>query len=558
MRVIKRYWILVLIVLIASIVRFYNLSSIPPSINWDEAALGYNAYSILHTSRDEYGNILPLVFKSFGDYKPGMYVYLDAPFVLLFGLTEFAVRMPSAIFGILSVLVFYFLVKELFDQERLALIASFFLAISPWHLIISRPAFETNVALFFNLLGIFMFLRFLKRGNFYLILSLFSFIFSLYTYQSSKLIVPSIVFVLVILWWKELWKLKLKIIASLFVISLLAIPIYFGTIFGGQGGRLEVFSVFSYRRGIEELTQLAAVDKTNVNSLPFRIFHSEVYNFGQTILGHYLNHFAPRFLFFEGDYQNKRTGIQDSGMMYLFDAVFLILGAFIFFKTNLDRKKYFLLFWLIISPLPAALTRDLVAPLRAANMIPPLILFSALGAEFVLNKIKTFSKVIYFISALGFGIFIFWNVLSVFDSYFIHSPKSSSKDWVFGYKEAIKSVENKYDNYDKIVFTTAYNEPYIFTLFYNRYSPQEFQAKAKLEYVRGAKDVGEVINLDKYNFRQIYYPSDRDLNNTLIVGTSMELSEHDLNRDLKLGKIEIIDEIKFLDSETAFKIIGVK
>ena len=66
---------------------------------WDEAALGYNAYSILETGRDEYGQILPIIFKSFGDYKPGFYVYLTLPFIKVFGLNELSVRLPSIILG---------------------------------------------------------------------------------------------------------------------------------------------------------------------------------------------------------------------------------------------------------------------------------------------------------------------------------------------------------------------------------------------------------------------------------------------------------------------------
>src|SRR5438874_1717900 len=104
--------ILILIVFLASILRFWNLGSVPPSLEWDEAALGYNAYSLLHTGRDEYGTLLPLNLKSFGDYKPAVYAYLDVPFVAIFGLNEFAVRLPSALAGIGLVIVIYFLMME--------------------------------------------------------------------------------------------------------------------------------------------------------------------------------------------------------------------------------------------------------------------------------------------------------------------------------------------------------------------------------------------------------------------------------------------------------------
>jgi len=102
--------------LLAFILRFNSLSSNPPSLDWDEASIGYNAYSILKSGRDEYGSFLPLEIRSFGDYKPALYVYFAIPFVAIFGLSELAVRLPSAIFGTLAVIATYFLVKEIFDR----------------------------------------------------------------------------------------------------------------------------------------------------------------------------------------------------------------------------------------------------------------------------------------------------------------------------------------------------------------------------------------------------------------------------------------------------------
>src|SRR3989344_7737190 len=150
--------ILTFVFLLAFFLRFYNLGSNPPSLTWDEASLGYNAYSILKTGADEYGNKLPLSIRSFDDYKPPLYVYLTIPFVALFGLSEFSVRLPSAIIGALSVIVIYFLVKEFLQrwdkkhQELIALVSALFLAISPWQLQFSRGAFEGNIGIFFYIL----------------------------------------------------------------------------------------------------------------------------------------------------------------------------------------------------------------------------------------------------------------------------------------------------------------------------------------------------------------------------------------------------------------------
>ena len=93
----KKYLPLILILLLAAVLRLGAISSFPSGFNADEAALGYNAYSLLLTGRDEHGNILPVNLESFGDYKPALYSYLLVPLVRFLGLTVFAVRLPSAL-----------------------------------------------------------------------------------------------------------------------------------------------------------------------------------------------------------------------------------------------------------------------------------------------------------------------------------------------------------------------------------------------------------------------------------------------------------------------------
>ncbi len=158
------------IIFIAIIFRFYALGKIPLSLYWDEAAVGYNAYSILLTGKDEYGNLLPLLFRSFEDYKMPAYVYLTVIPVKLFGLTEFSIRFVSAFAGVIAVLLTYLLTRTLLTQffnskilgeqsNAIALLASFLLAISPWHLQFSRTGFEANVALTAVLAGLYFFFK---------------------------------------------------------------------------------------------------------------------------------------------------------------------------------------------------------------------------------------------------------------------------------------------------------------------------------------------------------------------------------------------------------------
>src|SRR3990167_9502182 len=187
--------VLLLIILLAGILRFWRLGEYP-ALNADEAAIGYNAYSLIQTGEDEHGNPWPVHFQSFNDYKPGLYFYLVLPFVKFLGLNEWAVRIPGAALGVLTVLVVYLLVLELFkdrkldiDHRSLAIIASLMLAISPWHIHFSRGGWEVNAATFFITTGIWLFFKSIKNPKF-LVMSLLSFVSSLYTYHAARVVVP--------------------------------------------------------------------------------------------------------------------------------------------------------------------------------------------------------------------------------------------------------------------------------------------------------------------------------------------------------------------------------
>ncbi len=205
----KTKLILLLIFFIAIFLRFYNISINPPSLTWDEAAWGYNAYSIGIDGRDEFGRFLPITYlESFGDYKPPVYAYLSVLPVKIFGLNEFSTRFASAFLGSLTVIFAYFLTYEIFYDDKkkqnknearnIALITSIMLAISPWHILLSRAAFEANVATFFIILGVFLFFKSINNSKrWLLILSVISLIISMYTFNTARIVSPFLFLALV-------------------------------------------------------------------------------------------------------------------------------------------------------------------------------------------------------------------------------------------------------------------------------------------------------------------------------------------------------------------------
>ena len=317
---------LILIILLAAVLRLWNLEGNPPHLSNDEAALGYNAYSILKTARDEHGEFLPIIFQSFGDWKPGLYIYLDVPFVAVLGLTEFAVRLPAAISGIIAVLLIFLVVRRLFNNEKLGWASAFFIAISPWHIQFSRGAWEAGVAFTLVLAGIYFFLSAINGRQRLLLLSAFFFGLTLWMYQGAKLSSAIVVVGLLLFWFKDLLKLPSRIIVGSALLGLLVATPVLLSLTQGKAGRLEVYSIFSYERSPETIQEIISQEGITQNSPVYFLYHSESLNFLRGILGRWLNHYSARFFFFEGDWNITRHSFPNNGLLLLLDAVFLIAG----------------------------------------------------------------------------------------------------------------------------------------------------------------------------------------------------------------------------------------
>lgn len=533
------------ILLLASVLRLWKLGSIPPHLTPDEASLGYNAYSILKTGKDEYGEILPVIFKSFGDYKPGLYVYLTVPSVAILGLTEFAVRLPSVAFGILAVFLIYKIALQFFKDKRLALTASFLLAINPWHIHFSRGAWEINVSLTLTLLGIYYFIKAIEKQK-YLLYSAVFFALTLITYQGAKLSTAIVLVILGILYFKDVIKIEKKTLVTAFFIGLLiSLPILLG-FFQGKTGRLEVFSIFSYQRPTDYLQQFLDQGEEKVGSLSYYLFHSEGLNFKRAILGRWFNHFSDRFLFFEGDWQNPRHSAPYTGMFIVADLL-LVIAGFIALVRSKSKEAIFIFLWLLLAPLPAALSRDQVHAVRSYNMVIPLVLMFSSGVLFLFNKISKHKKVIWG----GIIVIYLANYVYFLDAYFVHLSKHDSKYWRYGYKQIVETITPIQSDYEVIKVQQSYAQPYIYFLFYQKYSPAKYQAQAKLKESETG-DVGQVERLDNIYFAPIDWSVNRGEKGSLFVADTIKIPVEDSNDP---EQFKLIKEIDYLDGIPAFRII---
>ncbi|MFA6250713.1 MAG: glycosyltransferase family 39 protein, partial [Candidatus Shapirobacteria bacterium] len=350
---------LLLIFLFSFLVRIWNYNY--PPLTWDEASLGYNSYSISQTLRDEYGTFLPLIFKSFGDYKPGLYIYLASLFTPIFGLTELSVRLPSIILGSLTpILLFYFVFHFSSHHKILAYLSALVLAANPYNIHFSRGAWETNILTFELILASYLFFKFRHQSKYkYLLLSSLVFAATLYTYQAGKLISFLLV---IVLWILHRTLINKKNLSVFFLpLTLLILPIIFGLLSQSDANRLKVVSLLSYPQPDTEINQI----QSETSTLDYQLFHSRPLFFLRQFLFRYFNHFSPRFLTFEGDWQNPRHSAPYIGMLLFPSCLFLVLGIIRYLHEHpsppLDR---FFFAWFLLAPIPAALTRDTIQAVR--------------------------------------------------------------------------------------------------------------------------------------------------------------------------------------------------
>lgn len=440
---------LLLIITFASVLRLYRFTSNPPGLYWDEAAIGYNAYSLLKTGRDEWGTPHPILFRSFDDYKAPLYIYLTVPFVKVFGLNEIAVRLPSVSFGILTVLTAFLLGLEISKSFfsggkktsfQVALLSSLFIAISPWHLQFSRTGFEASVSLAFVCLGTWLFLRWQRLNDYSLIPAALAFVASIYTYHSARVFTPLFLVVLGMIFIKVLWQRKNTVILAL-IVGAIALSPFLPTYFSKEGR--------------------ARFAGENVLHEPGNVF--------ENIQNNYLANLSADFLFFKGD-QAGRHSVKKMGEFYLWQLPLFLTGIYLLLSKK-NKAGLLLGSWALLGAVPPALTSVSPHAVRALMMVMPVSLICVLGAIPLLQKIRKsrFEKLI----LVGFSLVFVYYFALYLELYQIQYPKAYAVDWQDGAKSAVKIVERIEDNYDAIYLYQELH--YIHLLFYKKYDPVSLQ-----------------------------------------------------------------------------------
>ena len=499
------------ILLAAGLVRLWGLEWSPPSLNWDEAAIGYNAYSLWKTGKDEYGYFLPFSLRSFDDYKPPLYAYLTAPVVGIWGLTGANTRLVSALAGIISVIWIYKITKELTGEDGTALAAMALTAAAPWGIIFSRGAFEANLALALTLGGIyFLVCAEEKRGRFIPGILLFG--LAAVSYHSAKIYLPlALVWVILRLGRESLhpkWILAMVLAAA---------PVFYTSMFGAGLSRLSTTSIM----------KIWQADRS-------------IYNFAAAVTDRYFSYFSPANLFVRGSNEPNQS-ISGYAMYYPLEFILWAVGMATVFSKN-ARHNTFLKYWIVAAPIPAVITWSWFSPVRVLPLMAAFSVTGAIGAGRILGGIMNNSARMA-AGAVMAGMLIIY-AAGFFMTARFYVPYVEFGKWQWGFRETIQAIKSAVDKYDRVIWETPQAQPHIFTLFYSAYPPAVYHTQVKTD--GSNKDFG------KYEFRKIYWPTDRNMKNTLFIGSVYSLPENDLKRD----GVEIISEIYDPQENLVYRIAG--
>lgn len=550
----KKYlypFLLIVILVLSFGLRFYKVTEDPPSLNWDETSIGYNAYSILKTGKDEWNQSFPVHFKSYGEYKLPVQIYLSIPGIYFFGLNELGVRITPVIYGTLTVLAIYFLGAVLFESQIAGLVAAFLLGISPWHIQLTRASFESSLATLWIVLGIWFLVKGFKK-QIWFVFSMFPFALSVFTYNSTRIFTPLFLLTVLIIYRKKLMEYKKIALISLIVFMVLLIPLAPFLLSGERSARYKLVSItddpgliprINQNRGNSHLPQ--PLPKLIHNKFTYVVFY-----FTQN----YLAHFTPQYLFISGA-SHKQHHVQNMGELYYFQAPFLLAGLFALFYLR-NKFKGLLLAWVLLAIVPVAVTQDSIPhALRTLIAAPFYQLVCALGFVFSLKWFKKLSKSLKIIAILILTGAICLSVAYYLDQYYKVYPVAYSKDWQYGNKQVVDYIKKHQNEYDEIILTRHYGEPHMFTLFYLNYDPAKYQNNPNLVRFE-TYDWVRVLRFDKF-----YFP---DLGDK---GTQFEdiVKLNPGKKLLFIGKasdfpkeIPRLLTVNFLNNENAFDIVEVK
>lgn len=432
------------ILFIASVLRLYNLGVVPNGFFCDEASFGVNALSVLRNGVDEQGVSFPIFFRSFGDYKEGAMLYSMIPSIWLFGLSEWSVRLPSALYGILNVWLVYLIGNAMVDR-RLGLWSALAAATMPWLFHYDRVAFHSGPYITCLLLAIWCLISSTAGHPRRIVGFLVACVLCLYTYSPSKLFVPLLLATALCCYWTHLrthWK-------HTAIGTLVVLPLLFPAIHAMQSGiffaRAQQLNLFNSTRSLTLLWQQWLMNY-ELQLLPSRLF---ILGEPSPIARHLIRGFHP---------------------LLVCTAPLFFWGIWRTIRGDNSRHSLFLLILFLCFPFGAMFTGSPFT-LRSILGAPLSALLIGSGASDLTSEKHWLLRhwASRYLVILALLLAIAFETQSYFNRYNTLYPKISSGfyGWQSGAKGIMEFYKKHVSEYDDLYFPPEFNGPEVFLSFYD-------------------------------------------------------------------------------------------
>jgi len=461
-------WFLISIIIISSLfIYVYKLDKIPSGVYVDEAAISYNAISILKTGKDEYGMTYPILFRLFGSYTPSLYIYIAAFAFKIFGAGIVVTRMISVLSALGSIYIFYLLITklEILKYKYSKFIAAFFYAISPWLIFNARLGYETTLGYFIFLTGIYFTYKALHSPK-NLIVGLGLLALSTYAAHTQKLLFFIYVFFYFLIFGiKFIEKKQLKILITSLALTVLVFIPYIFII------KTQAFWVKNLNFFDQEISQI------------FENFFLQI-----------LIYYSPKTLFFALPDIDLQHTIPQLSIMYNWMVIPYLLGLYLLIKNRKTTANKFIIFLFFVTVIPASLSGRFISIQRALPFLVPLMLVIGYGIDFILQKFGRIAKIILFF------LFTIYSLLNLFRGYFILFPRERALAWNWGYDQVSDFIKNHPEK--KFTIDNSRNPRlYIELLYLLDYPPDVYQTEVDPRYKYDYYDAQPQIY--KYRFGNI-------------------------------------------------------
>ncbi len=541
--------LLTLILFLAAGLRFYQLGQIPSGFIPEEVSNGWNAYSLLKTGRDEWGVTLPLIFKETGGYKLALNSYLIVPSVAIFGLNEFAVRLPAALAGVIAVWLTFILTARLFKKDAVSLSAAFLLAISPWAISVGRYGVDVNWGIPLFLAGMIFFLKSLQKPKWLPVSGIF---FALTYYTYFNYIVFTVLFLGVLLWHyrQALWAKTHRKYLGLFLLFqiIFLLPYLTNTTLFTRYQQATSISQIGFTNRINEHREACA---TVYPSGICRIVYNKITDRVLEIGRNYINHYSATTYFLTGSKMGL-SGMPDNwGLMYPIEFVLLVIGLGVLIKNR--QLPTVLFWWLLLYGVPSSLAGD-GHIWRMLTIIPVPQILSGVGLVTLINFGKKLLIVPLVILTTGFL------VVRFFLDYTSYLPFAQGTYSYFGFRDVYGYAATIEKNYPYIVVAPSglgFEQLYIYYAFYLRPDPRQYQLGIDVDREVGAEGWVRVARIGKWHFVSDVRNIISSLPQTTLLIVDGNFNEKEPLPD-KTISVKLLKVISHANGNPAFKVLELK